>query len=234
MVENRDRERLLARLRSGEISEAEFDEELSDLAMADLEKNLGGTSLGPYPKPSNAFVYPAGRRWTLQQVEQMRSAERKLDAFWDRVDASKMRSRTGKTLLQWLGQRVTIRDLRRTGPWQPVTPKPFVATLPPTSYEPFPQPTSTTIDRLPTQPSTKQKTRGEASSTHEPTQSASVTEIAESTLQSFYVPTNVHKTMTAFFPASVQDREGQKVIWNDFVHAMGILGFEIQKRHASE
>ncbi|KAL9585575.1 MAG: hypothetical protein Q9203_004191 [Teloschistes exilis] len=90
------------------------------------------------------------------------------------------------------------------------------------------------MEKLPIQPATKQKTRGQASSTHEPTQSASVLEIAESIHQSFKVSKKVHKTITAFFPASVQDREGRKVIGNDLVHAMCTLGFEIQKRHRSE
>ncbi|KAL9585454.1 MAG: hypothetical protein Q9212_001527, partial [Teloschistes hypoglaucus] len=54
----------------------------------DLNGYLEGTSLGPYTKPANAFIYPVGRKDTLQQIEQMRRAETRLEAFWDQVDGT--------------------------------------------------------------------------------------------------------------------------------------------------
>lgn len=62
----------------------------------ELEEHLAGTSLGPYTKPNSAFVYPVGKKPTLEHVDQMRRAEAKLDNFWDQVDNCKLMPRTGK------------------------------------------------------------------------------------------------------------------------------------------
>ncbi|KAL8690232.1 MAG: hypothetical protein Q9218_004270 [Villophora microphyllina] len=200
----------------------------------DVERHLHGTSLGQYTKPRSAFVYPVGKKPTPQHIEQMRRAEAKLDAFWDHVDTNKFKPRTGKTLLEWLGDRITIRNVRRTQPWQPDAQK-LPRPAPLQTYQPFPSSTPATIDKLPTKPVTKQKTRGEtSSSTTEPAEPTTIPEITMPQLPTFALPRRMYKTMTTLFPSSVEDRESRHIHWKDFLHAMYSLQFRIEKRHGSE
>ncbi|KAL8778943.1 MAG: hypothetical protein Q9213_007178 [Squamulea squamosa] len=211
-------------------------------AIDDLEEYLTGTSLGPYTKPDSSFVYPVERKRTLEHVEQMRRAESKLDVFWDQVGKSKLKPRTGRTLLQWLGHRVAIREIHRTPPWQPAPEKPA-------KPAPSQAPIQPSIDfssqwsngsvylgtiELRTEPRKKQKTRGKGSSKNEPAEPTEIPQDTKLTLPTFVLPSKLYKTMRAFFPISDQDRVSRKVIWKDFLHAMYDLDFRIQKRHGSE
>ncbi|KAI4261596.1 MAG: hypothetical protein L6R42_003204 [Xanthoria sp. 1 TBL-2021] len=203
----------------------------------ELEECLAGTSLGHYTKPKSAFMYPVGKKPTLEHVDQMRRAEAKLDNFWDQVDSCKLKPRTGKTLLQWMGSRVTVRSVYRTQPWLPVIQEPIGSAPVQSAFQPFPDFTPQTINKLPKEPRKKQKTKGETSITTEPTEPAELSASSQAKtpmLPSFVLPRKIYKTMTAFFPTSNQERLSRKVLWKDFLHAMYGLRFEIQKRHGSE
>lgn len=205
--------------------------------ITDLEEHLTGASLGPYTQPTSAFVYPVGRKPTLERVEQMRRAEAKLDYFWDQVDNCKLKPRTGKTLLQWMGNRVTVRSVYRTQPWLPVIQEPIGSAPVQSAFQPFPDFTPQNIDKLPKEPRKKQKTKGETSITTEPTEPAEPSASSQAKtpmLPSFVLPRKIYKTITAFFPTSNQERISRKVLWKDFLHVMYGLGFQIQKRHGSE
>ncbi|KAL8735790.1 MAG: hypothetical protein Q9166_000654 [cf. Caloplaca sp. 2 TL-2023] len=203
-------------------------------AIDDLNEYLTGTSLGPYMKPRSAFAYPVEKKRTLQQVEQMRQAEAKLDTFWEQVDKKKLMSCTGKTLLQWMGNRLTTRNIYRTQPWQPDTEKVIGSAPPKIIFQPFPDSSSTTIKELVPELRKKSKTKGQTSLTTEPTQPATVPQDTKQTIPTFSLPNKVYKTMSAFFPTSTQDRTSRKIPWKDFLHAMYSLRFQIQKRHGSE
>lgn len=197
-------------------------------AIDDLEDYLTGTSLGPFTKPTSAFIYPVEKKRTLQQVERMRQAETKLDISWRQVDTKIMRH-TGRTLLDWMGNRITSRDLHRTRPWQPELPKPVELSPPETPFQPFPDSAPDTTERFPTELRKKPKTRGEASFAIESTQPAPAPSAPKLSTPKFALSSKVHKTMRALFPPSTQDRTSRKVAWKDFLHAMYSLGFQIQK-----
>ncbi|KAL8645852.1 MAG: hypothetical protein Q9226_007110 [Calogaya cf. arnoldii] len=203
-------------------------------AIEDLQDHLTGTSLGPYTKPVSAFVYPVGKKPTLEHVEQMRRAEAKLDFFWDQVDNCKLRPRTGKTLLEWMGDRITVRNVSHTAPWQPAVQKSIGSALLHTAFQPLPNSTPLDTYKPPTEPRKKQKTRGEGFSTTEHIEATTGPIETKPNLQTLILPHKAYKTMTAFFPSSVQDRISRKVLWEDFLRLMYTLGFQIQKRHGSE
>ncbi|KAL9010328.1 MAG: hypothetical protein Q9180_009306, partial [Flavoplaca navasiana] len=116
-------------------------------------------SLGSYIKPASAFTYPVGRKPTLEHTEQMRQAESKLDTFWDEVDKRKLQPKTGKTLVQWLGHRVTGRTLHRTEPWKPIIQSPAEFTPVQNAFQPFPESSPDDHGKLHVEPREKQKTR---------------------------------------------------------------------------
>ncbi|KAL9626396.1 MAG: hypothetical protein Q9204_007340, partial [Flavoplaca sp. TL-2023a] len=199
-----------------------------------LEEYLAGTSLESYTKPASAFTYPVGKKPTPEHTEQMRQAESKLDDFWDIVDKRKLQPKTGKTLVQWLGNRVTVRNLHRTKPWAPIVQSPAGSAPIQNAFQPFPDSTPDGIDKLPMEPRKKQKTRGEPSSTTEPATSPASAQDETPTVPMIALPKKLYKTITAFFPTSEKERISRKVVWKDFLHAMYGLSFQIQKRHGSE
>ncbi|KAL8853006.1 MAG: hypothetical protein Q9221_002154 [Calogaya cf. arnoldii] len=199
-----------------------------------LEGHLAGTSLGPYTKPTSAFSYPVGKKPTSEHVEQMRRAEAKLDLFWAQVDNCKLKPRTGKTLLQWLGNRVTARSIHRTQPWQPVVLEPTQSARVQTAFQPFPDSTPEDSDKLIKEPRKKQKTRGETYFATEPVAPSASYEKTTPEPPVFALPKRLYKTMTAFFRTSDQEIISRKVVWKDFLHAMYGLRFRIEKRHGSE
>ena len=193
-----------------------------------------------YADPMLSVTYPASKKRTFQHIEQMRLAEQKLDTFWEHVNKEFVAA-TGKTLRQWMGSRLTARELQRTQPWQPTEQEQQLKKLvDQTSHEPTPfntNPTPEKFNKLPTEPRKKQKTRGESESNR----ASSTTEIdsaipqkSELTIQTFSLPSRALKTMRAFYPTSTEDRKAKAVVWKDFLHAMYSLGFAIQKRHGSE
>lgn len=199
-----------------------------------LEGYLAGTSLGNYTKPTSAFTYPVGKKPTPEHTEQMRQAESKLDDFWDKVDKRKLIPKTGKTLVQWLGNSVTVRSLHRTEPWKPIIQSSAELTPVQNAFQPFPDSTPDDHDKLPMEPRKKQKTRGEPSSATEPATPPASAQDTIPTVPRIALPKKLYKTMTAFFPTSEQERISRKVVWKDFLHAMYGLSFQIQKRHGSE
>ncbi|KAL8688951.1 MAG: hypothetical protein Q9224_004760 [Gallowayella concinna] len=212
----------------------------------DLEGYLMGESLGLFAKPRSSFVYPVGHKRTLHQVDRMRRAEAKLDIFWEQVD-KKMMNHTRKTLLEWMGDRIAVRDLHRTQPWEPEAPKP-VRPAPETIFQPFPMPAPSSTERLPTELRIKAKRRGEPSTAFPVASSTAIDSSIDSQAgcptgawdntepshPSFTLSSKVYKIMSAFFPTSAQDRTSRKIVWKDFLHAMFTLDFHIQKRHGSE
>ncbi|KAL8897647.1 MAG: hypothetical protein Q9192_002477 [Flavoplaca navasiana] len=199
-----------------------------------LEEYLTGTSLGSYTKPASAFTYPVGKKPTPEHTEQMRQAESKLDDFWDNVDKHKLQPKTGKTLVQWLGSRVTVRALHRTKPWAPIVQSPVGSAPIQDAFQPFPDSTTDDNDKLPMKPRKKQKTKGEPSSTPEPAAPPASAQDTTLTVPTIVLPKKLYKTITAFFPTSEQERISRNVVWKDFLHAMYGLSFQIQKRHGSE
>lgn len=149
---------------------------------------------------------------------------------------------TGKTLHQWMGGRLTSREIQRTQPWQPSEEqrKQKESPIPtPSGHSYYHQNSTSAIFNFPGEARNKEKTRGTAypargSSTSEPDATPQNFIIEEPPAQIFRLHHRALKTMKAFYPTTTEDREGRKMVWKDFLHAMYSLGFEIQKRHGSE
>ena len=193
--------------------------------------------LAAYTKPRSAFKYPAEKKRTSQHVEQMRLAEAKLDAFWEQVDLTFVKF-SGKTLQQWMGKSLSAREVQRTKEWQPdeaQRPKSAIG-LPPKIHHFSAEYIPEAITKLSIEPQKKQKTRGEPSSNQasDTSEAASISQETKVSTQTFSLPHRALKTMLIFYPNSIEDKTGRKIVWKDFLQAMYYLGFEIQKRHGSE
>ena len=216
--------------------------------IGELEDILKIMPLPRYASPMPNVPYPADKKRTFQHTEQMRLAERKLDSFWDNVDKDFVVA-TGKTLRQWMGSRLTARELQRTEPWQPTEReqqqqqkqkqhrKKTVDQRPSETPAFGTSPAPEIFSKLSTEPRKKQKTRGKidpgsASSTTEP--ETTIPQESEPPVQTFSLSSRALKTMRALYPISTEDRKGRTVMWRDFLHAMYSLGFGVQKRHGSE
>ena len=206
----------------------------------DLENILRHVSFAKYADPISSITYPANKKRTFQHIEQMRLAEQKLDFFWEHVDKHFVAT-TGKTLRQWMGSRLSARELQRTEPWQPTDQEQHYKTaidqLPPETAGFHSSPIPETFDKLSTEPRKKQKTRGEPSSnrasfTTQP--DSAIPQNTKPSIQTFLLPNRALRTWRALFPISTDDRQKKTIVWKDFLHAMYSLGFAIQKRHGSE
>ena len=182
----------------------------------DLEVDLGEFLMNKHLLPISDFKYPAWKKQTSQNVEQMRWAEAKLDMFWQHLN-EKLLGKYGKTLMDYMDNKVAHRDIARTPPWQPSkeqqqqpreTPKPSLS-----------EPYTFTQHHVPeisgnafTEPREKQKTRGtadpiRASSSTIP---ATTTQDQDPPAQVFRLHHRALKTIKAFYPTTTEDREGRK------------------------
>lgn len=201
---------------------------------------------------SGRFDYPADERPTKQRVDQMRSAEENLDKFWakvDRIVLTRARGRYVKGQLlnelspSLLPQR---RTLRRTQPWveppmappaKPRTPKPIVTSAADANFE-LELRTQRTIaaDEKPHgKTRTKPKTRGTADPNLDPSNgiSQSSEDAPKAFEQIFRVNMRAYKVfINLFHDPSSPDRPGE-IPWQDFLYAMGCMGFMCEKLYGS-
>jgi len=68
--------------------------------------------------PLSAFSYSSHKKRDKDNVERMRIAESKFDAFWEHVDITFLENHK-KSLLDLIGVRNTHREVERTPPWEP-------------------------------------------------------------------------------------------------------------------
>lgn len=193
-----------------------------------LAKEEGVTRLC---EPLSGFEYPTNRKRTEQNVDQLRAAEAKLDAFWQHIDQLFVRH-TGKTPNDLLGKLVSQRELLRTAVWEP--PIVLAKRSKPISIDSkaeqlqsmkFPQPAEEHIVKSPLPPQ-KQKTRGEPDPLRQSAEP--VVEIADNTavpFRKFVLPKKAYKITMALFPTKQDDRNPGKVKWDDFKDALSKLGF---------
>ncbi|KAH9886881.1 hypothetical protein F4778DRAFT_797768 [Xylariomycetidae sp. FL2044] len=172
------------------------------------------------------FDYPLGRKRNEENVEKLREAEARLDAFWAKAD-DLMYSNLGDLSDMALKPLLTQpRPLYRTPEWTP----------PLKSKETGSQPDSTSdVDALLSSAGkTKHKTRGTpAPGTRPgPTQIASE-ETPDNSEPRFHVDARALKVFRILFYSSAVNTTPGEVAWPDFLHAMVCIGFGAQKLYGS-
>lgn len=196
--------------------------------------------------PLSKFHLPSDRRQIAATIEEMRTAEAKLDTFWVAVDQYFVKE-TGKTLNGMIEHKMTSRELSLTSPWSEIPAVPIAkekeskradddelpATMLTSTLE---ERTARTVLQENTPPSkgkTKVKTRGEATVTlpvHTTEQEAST----ESGVHPQYrLDKRAYKVFSCLFRLSTKDGVPGELPWNDFVHAMVSISFAVQSLDGS-
>ncbi|KAL8886705.1 MAG: hypothetical protein Q9215_005623 [Flavoplaca cf. flavocitrina] len=81
--------------------------------------NNNSFDLASIVKDLRVFDYPSDKARTAASTAKMRSAEQRLDYFWEQVDQHFVR-KTGSTLKELEQNRISHRDIERTPPWEEV------------------------------------------------------------------------------------------------------------------
>ncbi|KAF9344212.1 hypothetical protein BGX26_004648 [Mortierella sp. AD094] len=214
----------------------ELDTAFKQISLADADPSEG------------KFFYPVEKRRTKENVELMQRAEGTLDRFWEKLDKSILQkvniSRQG-ALTQLLSNN---RILHRTPDW--VQPDP---TLLPTDrqkenkveelvkplsqlYFDLEHHTQSTADSGEKAPrKTKVKTRGVALTTPslvEPLHPTG-TQHPVDTQPTFIVDKRALKVFSNLFYKPSSSAQPGEIPWNDFLHAMSVTGFAMEKLYGS-
>lgn len=191
-----------------------------------------GSSITTLGNPSGGcFKYPVNKNRSKLHVEEMRSAEEKLDAFWLEVDRELSSKNAFSTRFRQL---LASRELQRTSEWfEPAkaTPAEPNVLLKPMSELHLQLEKSSTFDAPTTK--SKTKTRGIAR-LRAPANDADAAATPEiHTDPVFKVDKRALKVFkTIFFTPSTSSLPGE-VTWGDFVHALCMTGFSAEKLYGS-
>lgn len=175
------------------------------------------------------FRYPAGKKPTRENVEQMRSAEAALDQFW-----AAFLQTYEHTLSPCLVDILVRRERHRTGPYVEPVKKGSAKESDASLGAPF---GGLKIDEqkvAPTAPKTKVKTKGVAAPEADSSSSPAPQAPAESEA-TFQVDKRAIKVFNAlFFSNDLAQQSGSgETNWTDFVYAMTQTGFSAEKIYGS-
>lgn len=177
------------------------------------------------------FKYPSHKNRSKIHVEEMRSAEDKLDEFWLAVDEELIGKNAYSTRCR---QFFASRTLRRTTAW--VEPSKTITRSPSTVDEPIFEPHfhyDPRSERGQPTNNAKPKTRGMARPTL-PMENFAIPIIPELDTQPIFKvdrrALRVFKTI--FFTPSASSQPGE-IAWADFVHALCSIGFSAEKLYGS-
>ncbi|PYH79563.1 hypothetical protein BO82DRAFT_288668 [Aspergillus uvarum CBS 121591] len=181
------------------------------------------------------FAYPIEKRRTKENVEILRQAEARLDAFWRLIDEALADSLPGTASHEVLFSQ--SRRLQRTPEWEEPTPQPRPqpasqsksdSTNPYTSFLPnWLFPSSADENSTAQRPKTKVKTRGTArsASTQDHDAEAPLEPRCAETQPAFSVDARSLKVFRSLFHDPELTSTPGEVRWNDFLHAMKSIGF---------
>ncbi|KAG0272108.1 hypothetical protein BGZ95_012158 [Linnemannia exigua] len=215
--------------------------------MQELYTALKQISLADVDPSDGKFFYPVEKRRTKESTEAMQKAERTLDTFWEKFDKYILHkidvSRHGPLMHLLSDHRI----LHRTPNW--VQPDPA---LTPTDrqkerLEESDKPLSRLFfdnehrtqrkvdigDKAP--PKTKVKTRGVALTTLSPDEPSHPPGAPQSvdTQPTFTVDKRALKVFSTLFYKPSSSAQPGEIPWNDFLHAMSVTGFAIEKLYGS-
>ncbi|CAG7950189.1 unnamed protein product [Penicillium olsonii] len=191
-----------------------------------------------------AFAYPIHKRRNKDNVEALRSAESRLDAFWAAIDQL-MKAKAGD--LQGTAVQALLsqpRTLQRTREW--VEPE-KTASAPVTQiqnpefydwafYRPISSAYSDTSAKILSiaQPKTKVKTRGKAAPQEEAPESEIPQGPGSVDIQpTFHVDARTLKVFRIIFFNPATTSTPGEIPWNDFLHSMASVGFTAMKLYGS-
>lgn len=210
-------------------------------SMTNLTKIISGAtnlSVAEEGNPSSRFFYyPADKRRTQQTVEDMRQAESRLDAFWNKIDQHFVNRAGGWSLSQALPEH---RELYRTPAWVEVSqesgtgsgsdqPEPSHWPAQPDSLNTKHESHSSArdLDTLPLR--TKIKTRGVSRSQPAHADSEQSEHTEPDAQRRIVVGKRAFKVFSTLFHLPSQSDQPGEIPWLDFVQAMSSTGFVPEK-----
>ena len=208
-----------------------------------LSTTFEGTNLADLGKPGARFRYPVNKRRSRMTVENLRSAEAALDAFWHAADV-RFRECTGTTPHDIVSRLIKERTLQRTPLWvephetsQHSTPIEYIY-IPVSNdlHDPTKQITGA-FDKTNLNDTKKAKSHGLAAldteDGHEnnPNVPEAPTNIDEQ--PTFHLDKRAHKVFKVLFHSPLSRDHPGDIPWHDFLYAMVATGFAAQKLQGS-
>ncbi|KAI4713849.1 hypothetical protein J4E89_001297 [Alternaria sp. Ai002NY15] len=208
-----------------------------------LNTTFEGTNLADLGKPGAKFRYPINKRRSRVNVENLRSAEAALDAFWHAADG-RFRECTGTTPREIVSGLIKERTLQRTPLWI----EPEEASDPSSAIEYIYVPVSNDLhdptkqitgafDKINLSNTKKAKSHGLAALNTEhgyennPDMPAAPTNMDEQ--PTFHLDKRAHKVFRVLFHSPLSRDHPGDIPWHDFLYAMIATGFAAQKLQGS-
>lgn len=195
------------------------------------------------PETSAAcWRYPADKRTTKENVQQMRHAEKHLDMFWEELEAD-IKAADGADLKRILHHRgLGDRVLFRTPEWkEPVSVKPAQKGSPdPFMDAKFLEHAVDSTERFTAaKERPKVKTRGLPASVPKPEDAVPMATAAEISTWTAAKPTvtvskRAYRVFTALLPhPTAEQHQRTEIAWDDLLHAMNSIGMRPEKLYGS-
>ena len=210
-----------------------------------FHKSFDGTSLDKLGAPlEGRFSYPVEKRRTRETTEAIRRAESNLDEFWVHVDKFLV-NKAGMSHHQALRHLLSDnRILRRTPEWvenpeatrrdsQRRSPEDLCQPLSQLYFELEHRTQSTLSPEKEPLRKSKVKTRGTAQEVELPAEVVLEEISLDSVERSFTVDKRAFKVFSTLFYTPSRTSQPGEIPWTDFLHAMGSVGFGIEKLYGS-
>jgi len=206
-------------------------------------KTFEGTLLSKLGAPSEGrFFYPVEKRRTRETTEAMRRAERNVDEFWANVDRFLV-NKAGISQHQAVRHLLSDnRILRRTPEWvenleierrDVHSPEDLCKPLSQLYFELEHRTQSTRSPEEESLRKSKVKTRGTAQVVELPTKVVPEAISEVDVEPSFTVDKRTFKVFSTLFYTPSRTSQPGEIAWTDFLHAMGSVGFGIEKLYGS-
>ncbi len=207
-----------------------------------FHKYFDGAPLGKLGAPlEGRFFYPVEKRRTRETTEAMRRAESNLDEFWAYVDRFLV-NKAGMSPHQAFRHLLSDdRILRRTPEWvenpeatrQPRSPEDLCQPLSQFYFELEHRTQSTLSPEKELLRKSKVKTRGTGKVVELPTEVVLEDTGLDAVGSSFTVDKRAFKVFSTLFYTPSRGSQPGEIAWTDFLHAMGSVGFGIEKLYGS-
>jgi hypothetical protein len=207
-----------------------------------LHTSFSDTGLVALGKPGIKFRYPINKRRSRTNVETLRAAEASLDAFWEAAD-NKFLRQAGRKPSELIESISSERTLQRTPPWKepdhasrtvtsPQEAEYLYIPIPNSLHDPTKQITGV-FDKLTIVANEKAKTQGTGPRETEIQEEAVTSDAVEDPQPTFQLDQRAHKVFQTLFHSPLSRNQPGETHWRDFLHAMALTGFSVQKLQGS-